>query len=91
MSYTYATSNYERSEKARQELFIEQKEKCKCCNERLEYFKSKIEHNHETDQIRGLVCSRCNLAIMARERGLRSTLFSFKIMKAVELYLRESA
>ena len=26
MSYAYATSNYERSEKTRQELYIEQKE-----------------------------------------------------------------
>ena len=56
---------YGLDEKAYASLFLEQEGKCKVCKNTLEY-KSKsthIDHNHETLEVRGLLCHGCNTAI----------------------------
>lgn len=46
-------------------IFDEQEGRCKICNKY--YTESQqglvIDHNHETGEIRGLLCSKCNLAL----------------------------
>ena len=47
--------------------FIEQDGKCACCNidfimNSYQLLKSCVDHNHKTQQIRDLLCGRCNLA-----------------------------
>jgi hypothetical protein len=46
-------------------LFNEQEGKCKTCGRHQNEFKIKlcVDHNHETGNIRGLLCTDCNIAL----------------------------
>jgi hypothetical protein len=46
-------------------MLIDQKECCDCCGQHQSKFKRRlhVDHDHETGQIRGLLCTECNPAI----------------------------
>lgn len=43
-------------------LFISQNGSCECCGKHQSAFKRRlhVDHDHETGEIRGLLCTRCN-------------------------------
>ena len=43
-------------------MLVEQAGRCDCCNEPL-HTKICVDHNHETNVVRALVCQDCNVAI----------------------------
>ena len=72
---------YGLDEKAYESLFLEQEGKCKVCKMSIEY-KSKsthIDHNHETLEVRGLLCHGCNTAIglLREDRGTILSLLDY--------------
>jgi hypothetical protein len=44
-------------------MLIEQSGRCDCCGEPMIGKGPCVDHNHETGQIRGLVCQDCNIAV----------------------------
>ena len=44
-------------------LYVIQDGLCALCDERLEFSKSVLDHNHVTGYIRGLLCSSCNTGL----------------------------
>lgn len=50
-------------------MFIEQKGKCKICNN---VRKLSVDHDHDTLKVRGLLCSKCNIAIGLLEENISS-------------------
>ena len=72
---------YGLNEESYSSLFIEQNGKCKVCKTSLEY-KSKsthIDHNHETLEVRGLLCHGCNTAIglLREDKGTILSLLNY--------------
>lgn len=43
-------------------LLLEQDNRCAICRVKPDYILS-IDHNHKTDEVRGLLCQRCNMAV----------------------------
>jgi len=54
--------------------------KCEICNDKLDVLC--VDHNHETNEVRGLLCTKCNLAI----EGLKE---SPEIMNSAIKYIKK--
>lgn len=57
------------------EMFAAQQGKCKICATHQSEFKKRIlnvDHNHTTGQVRGLLCTRCNIHVAFLEDEKRS-------------------
>ena len=86
---TFNTSSWKRqgikfTKKKYVQRFSEQGETCAICKEPQSLYTKKrypIDHNHETGQVRGVVCHRCNLIIALVENEPQ-------IVKAAQRYLR---
>lgn len=50
-----------------QEMFEAQGGKCALCPNTGRAYRLCVDHNHETGQVRGLLCQRCNTAISREE------------------------
>lgn len=46
-------------------MFIKQNGVCAICGVSLEYLKANVDHDHKTDKVRGLLCSKCNTFLAA--------------------------
>lgn len=44
-------------------MYATQHESCAICFLRVEFNKIKVDHNHKTKQLRGLLCNKCNTGI----------------------------
>jgi len=44
-------------------MFSEQGGNCAICSIPLNYLSADVDHNHETDKVRGLLCTRCNILL----------------------------
>lgn len=68
------------------QMFIEQGGRCKICNKHQSEFKRSlaVDHSHETNKIRGLLCHHCNGA-------LGHFFEDISVMEKAILYLRESS
>lgn len=63
MGRFYDTSVWDEAREAR---LVEQDHKCAICADDLTTINSKLvhlDHNHKTDQIRGVLCKHCNVGI----------------------------
>lgn len=45
------------------EMFLSQNGKCAICHEPIVTRECSVDHNHETGQVRGLLCNNCNFSI----------------------------
>jgi hypothetical protein len=52
-----------------QQMYNNQKGVCACCGLPITMKSCDIDHNHDTGQIRSLVCRRCNIMIGHIEKG----------------------
>ena len=50
------------------EMYAWQKGLCAICSIPLEDKKTQVDHDHDTNAVRGLLCTRCNLVLGAFER-----------------------
>jgi hypothetical protein len=65
-------------------LLEEQDQKCKICNTRCSTGKSlAVDHNHETEKIRGLLCKNCNV-------GLGLFFDNINLLESAILYLKSN-
>ncbi len=44
-------------------MYTNQSGRCSVCEKKVEFSAIKVDHNHLTGQVRGLVCSRCNTGL----------------------------
>ena len=51
---------YGLSEEAYLGLFIKQDNKCAICKKELEGIKACVDHNHNNNEVRGILCDKCN-------------------------------
>lgn len=63
-----------------QRMFTEQKERCAICG--IKDFSPKIDHNHKTGRVRGILCFNCNCALGAFKDDI-------VVLKSAIAYLRE--
>jgi hypothetical protein len=56
-------NNYNITLEEYNQLFESQNGKCAICNKEQQNKLLAVDHNHNTNQIRGLLCSKCNLAL----------------------------
>ena len=51
------------------QMFVEQEGKCKLCGRHQAEFKYRlgVDHNHQTNEVRGLLCRRCNVMVSVAE------------------------
>jgi Recombination endonuclease VII len=68
------------------ELYKAQEGNCACCGTHESMFKRKlhVDHDHETGQIRGLLCTRCNPAIRIFAGFNRTSINGGRIFKEVQ-------
>ncbi len=45
------------------QMYADQNGCCALCNNLVAYDKTKTDHDHETDKVRGLLCGQCNVAL----------------------------
>ena len=60
---TQLKGRYSLSESEWNEKILQQENKCAICGETAVGRRLSVDHNHQTGQIRGLLCVRCNAAI----------------------------
>lgn len=65
-------------------MFKNQNGKCKICKRHQDEFKQRlsVDHNHLTGKVRGLLCSKCNIALGTIE----NTKFYLKLLQYLEEY-----
>jgi hypothetical protein len=65
LHYYRIKRNYGITQKQYNELFLKQDGKCSICGTHQNELKYKlcVDHNHTTDEIRGLLCKRCNTVL----------------------------
>lgn len=56
-------SRYKITEEQVQEMYLSQGKRCAICQSFLPYEKVNIDHDHDTQVVRGLLCTTCNLAL----------------------------
>lgn len=61
-------------------LYEKQEGKCKICNEKFNILV--IDHDHNTEKVRGLLCNNCNL-------GIGNLMHNLKILESAIKYLRD--
>ena len=49
--------------KDREQMLIDQNNKCKCCETELTKDNYRVDHCHTTGRVRGMLCSDCNLSL----------------------------
>lgn len=54
---------YGLDENTRLKIYDRQKKKCAICGKNLPFKKTNIDHNHKTGEIRGILCSKCNIGL----------------------------
>jgi hypothetical protein len=52
--------------------------RCKICKRKTELF---VDHNHKTDEVRGLLCRKCNLGIGYLEDNIDSLISAIKYLQ----------
>lgn len=53
--------NYNLTLKQHEQMYVNQNGCCKCCGISVSYDKINTDHNHKTNEVRGLLCTRCNV------------------------------
>ena len=46
-----------------QQMYIDQNGCCLICKKSISYDRTCIDHNHQTNEVRGLLCYRCNIGL----------------------------
>lgn len=66
-------------------LFAVQEGRCKICNKHQSEFKRKlaVDHDHKTNEVRGLLCNKCNTGIGLLKEDL-------EILKSAISYIKDS-
>lgn len=82
MTYRKARSNVEAYRRVVVALYEWQKGVCAICRKSLPILakgvdKLVLDHDHATDEIRGLVCTRCNILLGAYESELRGKMHDY--------------
>ena len=54
---------YKITEEDYKQMYEQQKGCCAICQKQIEFRKLCVDHSHETNKVRGLLCKSCNLAI----------------------------
>lgn len=76
-TYGISAKHYDR-------LLAKQHNQCAICSAPLSWAKTKIDHDHATGKVRGLLCNSCNLGI-----GLLGD--TYEAVKRAAAYLRRAA
>ena len=65
-------------------LCIKQAGKCAICGTHKSELRTAlcIDHNHETDKIRGLLCNRCNIGIMNLKEDAENCLLAYQYLRS---------
>lgn len=65
------------------ELYLEQRGRCAICGTHQSELKTAlcIEHNHDTNKIRGLLCNRCNIGIMNFKEDAENCLKAYQYLR----------
>lgn len=50
-------------------LYETQNGRCRLCGKEIAFEETNLDHDHETDRIRGLVCNRCNSIMALADAG----------------------
>ena len=72
-------------------LFEFQMKKCAICENPITFHGCKLDHNHKTDEVRGLLCNRCNYALYLVESHIKANLnwhlYNLQYNKSIYDYL----
>lgn len=60
---SYLKREYNMTLEQKKEIYLEQNGCCAICKLSISFDKINIDHNHQTDKNRGLLCNKCNLGI----------------------------
>lgn len=67
-------------------MFISQNNECAICSKKITEECARIDHCHESGQVRGLLCNQCNLSLGHIEKYLNNTI----LLKNIIAYLERS-
>lgn len=75
--YNLSSEDFER-------LFVQQKGRCKICNKKFDRTYTRdihIDHDHVTNKVRGILCSKCNVALGALDDDIYKLLSAIKYLE----------